>query len=75
VIFYNGEEERKLAEASKSLLQQQFKTPIAVKLRPVATFYPAEIYHQEYYKKNPLRYQLYKKGSGREAYLNKQGEH
>ncbi len=75
VIFYDGVSEQREAEASKSLLQQQFKDPIAVELRPIATFYPGEAYHQEYYKKNPLRYKQYKKGSGREAYLNQQSEH
>jgi len=75
VVFYDGDMERKQAEASKALLQQKFKDPIVVELRPVVTFYPAEGYHQGYYKKNPLRYRQYKKGSGREAYLNKQGEH
>lgn len=66
VIFYANEEQKKVAE--KVMAETQAKFPgkkIAVKLLPAVTFYPAEDYHQEYYKKNPVRYELYKHGSGR----------
>ncbi len=43
----------------------KFPAPIVTQLAPVATFYPAEDYHQDYYKKNPLRYKYYKYGCGR----------
>jgi methionine-S-sulfoxide reductase len=71
-IFFNNDEERQLAEQSKRTLQNsgKFFAPIAVKIRPLSIFYPAEDYHQSYYQKNPLRYQIYKKGSGRSS-----GEH
>lgn len=70
-IFYHDEEQRQVAEASKQALAEsgRFKKPIMTKILPAQAFYPAEEYHQQYYKKNPLRYKMYRKGSGREAYL------
>lgn len=70
-IFYHSEEQKKEAEASMKALEasSRFDRPIAVTLEPAATFYPAEDYHQDYHKKNPLRYKYYRKGSGRDAYL------
>ncbi|GAB2720678.1 peptide-methionine (S)-S-oxide reductase MsrA [Paenibacillus thermoaerophilus] len=72
-IFYHSEKQKAIAEASKKELQEsgRFDKPIAVEISPAQTFYPAEDYHQDYYKKNPLRYQLYLKGSGREAFIQK----
>ncbi len=66
-IFYSTEEEKRLAEESKSAIEQakKFPAPIVTQLAPAATFYPAEDYHQDYYKKNPLRYKYYKYGCGR----------
>jgi peptide methionine sulfoxide reductase msrA/msrB len=71
VIFYRDDEEKKYAEKSKRDLEKsgQFKKPIRTELRKAAVFWPAEDYHQEYHKKNPVRYKLYKAGSGREAFL------
>lgn len=71
VIFYHDEQQRQLAEESKRKLEESglFSKPIATKILPAKIFYPAEIYHQGYYKKNPERYQAYHKGSGREAFI------
>ncbi len=70
-IFYSTEEERRQAEAAKVELDAKgiFKGPIVTPILPYATFYPAEEYHQDYYKKNPLRYSYYRGGSGRDKFL------
>ena len=70
-IFYHDEEQKRLALASKEKMQQsgKFKGPIVTEVVPFTVFYPAEEYHQDYYTKNPVRYKLYKSGSGREDYL------
>lgn len=70
-IFYSTEDEKRLAEESKSAIEQakKFPAPIVTQLVPAATFYPAEDYHQDYYKKNPLRYKYYKYGCGRASRL------
>lgn len=70
-IFYHNEEQRILAKKSKSDLQENgpFNKPIATKILPASKFYPAEEYHQHYYKKNPIRYEAYRVGSGREAFI------
>lgn len=70
-IFYRNDEQKKIAEESKTALDTsgKFNTPIATEILPASTFYPAEDYHQDYYKKCPVRYKSYKKGSGREDYL------
>jgi peptide methionine sulfoxide reductase msrA/msrB len=73
VIFYADEEEHRLAEASKKRLAASgiFDKPIATDILPLDTFYPAEDYHQDYYKKNPIRYRWYRHGSGRDQFLEK----
>ncbi len=72
-IFYHNEEQRKVAEESKARLAASgvFKKPIATEIRPFKSFYPAEDYHQDYYKENPLRYKYYRHGSGRDQFLDK----
>jgi len=66
-IFYHDDEQKKVAEASKQALQAsaRFKQPIATEITAAGPFYEAEDYHQDYHKKNPPRYQLYKYGCGR----------
>ncbi|WP_405079642.1 peptide-methionine (S)-S-oxide reductase MsrA [Paenibacillus chitinolyticus] len=70
-IFYHSEEQKAAAEKSKSDLARsgRFDKPIATEILPAKPFYPAEEYHQGYYKKNPLRYKAYSVGSGRAAFL------
>jgi peptide-methionine (S)-S-oxide reductase len=64
-IFYHDAEQKKIAEETKQALQARFKKPIATEITAAAPFYLAEDYHQDYYKKNPNRYQFYKHGCGR----------
>ena len=70
-IFYHDEEQKRIAEVSKRALEQsgKFTKPIAVKILPAKPFYPAEDYHQYYYKKNPMHYNRYHIGSGRAAFI------
>ena len=69
-VFYANESERKLAEKSKAdLLASKKFARIATRISPATAFWPAEDYHQDYYKKNPDHYQRYRVGSGRDAYI------
>jgi methionine-S-sulfoxide reductase len=72
-IFYLNENQKKDALQSKKELEEsgKFKEPIATQIVEASEFYDAEDYHQEFYKKNPLRYNSYKVGSGRAGYLKK----
>jgi len=72
-IFYLNEEQRRLAEASKQALQQsgRFRKAIVTPVVPATTFYPAESYHQDYYRKNPIRYWYYRSHSGRDDFLER----
>jgi peptide-methionine (S)-S-oxide reductase len=70
-IFYHNDEQKRVAEASKAALQKNkpFKGDIVTELAPAPEFYRAEEYHQDFYKKNPTRYKLYRTGCGRDARL------
>ena len=70
-IFYADETELRLAERSKQKLAETgvFVEPIVTEILPLGPFYTAEDYHQNYYKKNPLRYKWYRSGSGRDDFL------
>ena len=70
VIFYLNKNQKELAEKSKDkLINTNQIRPILVEILPAKTFYPAEDYHQDYYKKNPLRYKFYRYNCGRDARL------
>ncbi len=70
-VFYHSQEQKLIAEKSKAQLDSSglLSKPVQVEILPATTFYPAEDYHQEYYKKNPVHYNLYRTGSGREKSL------
>jgi peptide-methionine (S)-S-oxide reductase len=70
-IFYHTPEQKRLAEASRAALEKNkpFKGEIYTQIVPAGDFWPAEEYHQDYYKKNPVRYQFYRSGCGRDAKL------
>jgi len=70
-IFYRDEAQRKAAEASLAALEKSkpFKEPIVTQIQMAGPFYPAEDYHQNYYRVNPVKYQIYRKGCGRDARL------
>lgn len=67
VIFYQTDAEKRLAEESKRTIEQskRFAQPIVTELVMASQFYPAEDYHQDFYKKNPIRYKFYKYNCGR----------
>jgi peptide-methionine (S)-S-oxide reductase len=68
-IFYHDETQKNLAVRSKKDLQGRFKQPIVTEIAPASEFYPAEDYHQDYYKKNPIRYKIYRYSCGRDQRL------
>lgn len=72
-IFYHSDEQKKLAEASAKSLEESgiYSRPLAIEIVPFTTFYPAEDYHQDYHKKNPLRYAFYRSRSGRDQFLER----
>ena len=72
-IFYLNAEQKKIAEKSKAKMSKskRFNKPIVTPIFAAKTFYKAEEYHQDYYKKNPIRYKFYRSRSGRDAYLDK----
>jgi peptide-methionine (S)-S-oxide reductase len=71
-IFTLGEQQKRLAEASKAKWEKTkpFSQPILTQIVPAGQFWPAEEYHQDYYRKNPLQYRFYVAGCGRYARLD-----
>jgi peptide methionine sulfoxide reductase msrA/msrB len=72
-IFYLNDQQKLIAEKSKKSLiaKNIFKKPIVVNITPANRFWPADDYHQDYYKKNPIRYKYYRSNSGRDQFLEK----
>ena len=70
-IFYHNEKQKKLAEVSRKRIEESGSLPgsVATEIVPALIFYPAEEYHQEYYKKNPIRYKFYRRGCRRDKRL------
>jgi len=66
-IFYHDAEQKRLAEASKAALEKRFR--VATDILPASPFWRAEEYHQDYYKKNPIRYHFYRFNCGRDQRL------
>lgn len=66
-VFVANDEERRLAEASKAAAQKQLDRPIVTPILPAGPFFAAEDYHQDYYKKNPVRYRYYRFSCGRNS--------
>ena len=72
-IFTHDDSQRDSAAKSRAALAKSgvFSSPIVVEITPFRAFYRAEAYHQDYYKKNPRRYESYRRGSGRAAFLER----
>jgi methionine-S-sulfoxide reductase len=71
-IFYGTPEEKKIAEASKEKIASsgKFKKPIVTEILPAMKFWPAEDYHQKYYRQNPEHFEAFEEGSGRMSFKN-----
>ena len=72
-IYYHNEKQKNEAIASKEELEKlgKFSNPIVTEITQFDKFYNAEEYHQDYYKKNPVHYNVYRSGSGRDQYIKK----
>ncbi len=72
-IFYHNDKQKQLAEKSRADLERSgiYDNPVVTGIVPASVFYRAEEYHQDYYKKNPIRYKFYRYNSGRDQYLKK----
>jgi methionine-R-sulfoxide reductase/methionine-S-sulfoxide reductase len=75
-IYHQDDVEKDVIENARKVLEskKKYDTPIAVKTVPFTTFFPAEEYHQDYYKKSAFRYNLYKEGSGRAGFIHENAE-
>ena len=69
-IFYQNEEQKKLAEQSKATIEKKLGKAVVTAIRPSTALYAAEDYHQDYYKKNPLRYKYYRFACGRDQRID-----
>lgn len=72
-IFYHSQEQKRLAQESKAALEKsgRYDRPVVTRITEAGRFYPAEEYHQNYHRKNPIRYRLYRHNSGRDQFLEK----
>jgi len=72
-VFYHDETQKSTLENSLAELEQtkKFNKPLVVEVLPYTEFWNAEEYHQDYYKKNPFQYKIYRRGSGRDQFLKK----
>jgi len=72
-IYYLNDEQKQQAEASKEQLGNsgRFESPIVTEIVAATRFYPAEDYHQDYYKESPVRYKFYRYNSGRDQFINR----
>ena len=72
-IFYHSDLQREAAVRSKQKLSEsgRYENPVVIAITPATEFYPAEDYHQDYYKKNPVRYKIYRTGCGRDRRVKK----
>jgi peptide-methionine (S)-S-oxide reductase len=68
-IFVHDAAQRRAAEKSLAEVQEKLRTPVKTEIVAATKFYPAEDYHQDYYKKNPIRYRYYRHGCGRDERL------
>ena len=68
-IFTHGEEQRRLALASKQKIEAQLKQKVFTEIAPAGTFYKAEDYHQDFHTKNPVKYKFYRWNCGRDQRL------
>ena len=75
-IFYGNDDEKRIAEASKEKLARggKFSKPIVTEILPAMKFYPAEAYHQKYYRQNPEHFEAFEEGSGRVSFKKKTWE-
>ena len=73
VIFVHDDAQREQAQKSKQALAEskRFDDPIAVTIEPYTAFWPAELYHQDFYKKSPDHYKSYRRGSGRQGFIDR----
>jgi methionine-S-sulfoxide reductase len=72
-IYYLDDEQKRLAEASKERLDRsgRFDSPVVTEIVAATRFYPAEDYHQDYYRESPIRYKFYRYNSGRDQFINR----
>ena len=73
VLYYYDSAQKKIMDESLKALKamKKYKKPITIEISPYVSFYPAEDYHQDYYKKSTLKYKYYRYRSGRDQYLDK----
>lgn len=71
-IFYHSDEQKQVAEAAKQALiaENRYEKPVIIEIKAFEVFYDAEDYHQDYYKKNPIRYNFYTRNSGRYQFID-----